>query len=493
VHRLISVYRLSILFLVCGLRLGVAADANPNVLFIVCDDLNWHVGPGGYEYTKTPHLDGLAREGVTFDRAYCQYPVCGPSRGSFLSGLYPESTGILDNNSDIRDKLPQVTSMPQWFRERGYWTARTGKVFHTAKTNPAEAWDASPERFANDELGIVTKARKEFEKEHGTTHGKNRKLWKKALESLSKQTRGQTSPGYGPTDLADDQHKDGKNALQVIDWLTKKPYGEKPFFIVCGIQKPHVPFLAPQKYFDRYPLKGVKYVKNPDNDWADIPIMAASHRYKAFGFELDQENDALRREYMQAYHACVTFLDAQIGRVLKEVKRQGYWNDTIVVFTSDHGYHLGEHSMWGKVTLFEECARVPMVFRVPGLTPAGKRSQALVELVDLFPTLTDLAGVDAPKYLQGKSIRPQLKNPNLAGKEEAYTVVARGSRMGRSLRTQRYRYAEWNSPELAELYDLDADPREFTNLVNEPKHAELRQRLSARLKVLSARRPNGLR
>jgi iduronate 2-sulfatase len=446
---------------------------HPNVLFVVCDDLNTHVSPSGYTSIHTPALDRLAAESLTFRRSYCQYPVCGPSRASFLSGLYPESSGVLDNKLDIRKTRPGTVSLPQRLKENGYWTASVGKIFHSPRHQHGEiAWHEQI-MFQNDELPLVAKARKAYEAEHGSVEDrKNRKNWKAYLQTLSTQTRGQTQPGYGPTRLKDEQHKDGKNVRQIIDWLDRKSFGDKPFFIACGIQKPHVPFLAPQKYFDRYPRANLKFSINPSNDWNDIPALAMVKRFQSFGFELGSENDALRREYIQAYHACVSFVDAQLGMLFDSLREHDLWDDTIVIFTSDHGYHLGEHFMWGKVTLFEECARVPLIVRVPGMTKAGTVTQSIVENVDLYPTLLDLCGVESPDPLQGGSFVPILKNPQFRGKEVAYTVVSRGEKLGRSIRTQRWRYAEWGSPELSELYDLEKDPREYVNLARDGDYRE---------------------
>ena len=458
------------------------ANSKPNVLLIVCDDLNTHVSTSGYPYIKTPNLDQLAKAGVTFNRAYCQYPVCGPSRASFLSGLYPESTGVLDNKTDIRDKHPRISSLPQFMKENGYWTGGVGKIFHTPSHEPGELGWHEYHRFENDEFPYVTNERKKFEKENGSVErGKTRRKWKQRLQGLFTQTRGQQQPGYGPSGLKDKQHRDGRNARKVVDWLDKKSYGDKPFFITVGIHKPHVPFIAPQKYFDLYPQQKLKFELSPQNDWNDIPKLAMVKRFKGFGFEINKENDALRRKYTQAYHACVSFIDAQIGLIIDKIKAQKIWNDTIVIFTSDHGYHLGEHFMWGKVTLFEECARVPLIVRVPGVSPAGAISNGLVETIGLFPTLAELCRLPSPVYLQGKSYASLIRKPNSLADASAYTVVSRGTQLGRSIRTKRWRYAEWGKTKAAELYDLEKDPREYINLAKSQKHKAIMKQMKNRL------------
>ncbi len=457
------------LFLITLSSLSLDAQSRPNVLFIVCDDLNTHVSTSDYPHISTPAFDALAESGTNFQRSYCQYPVCGPSRASFLSGLYPESTGVTNNKTNIRNERPGTITLPQAFREQGYWTAATGKIFHNSKVDPGEAvWDEST-FFLNDEMPLEKKAKEEFEAEHGSINDReNKQLWKEFLLGYAPQTMNQT-PGWGPSGLTDDQHRDGKNAQQAQTWIENRAYGERPFFLAVGIHKPHVPFLAPQKYFDMYPKDGLKYVKTLSHFWDTVPNSAISKRFEGFGFEHSVENDDLRREYMQAYHACISFIDAQIGSILDTLKANGLWENTIVVLTSDHGYQLGEHFQWGKVTLFEVCNRVPLIIRAPGISKPGTTSQGLVELIDLFPTLADLCDVKAPDDLQGRSLVPMLKAPETAGKEAVYTVVTRGKSLGKAVRTERWRYSKW--PDGEELYDLKKDIDEHHNLARSPEHS----------------------
>ena len=471
---------------------SAASGKRKNILLIVCDDLNTHVSPSGYSPIHTPHLESLAKESINFRRAFCQYPVCGPSRASFLHGLYPESTGVLDNKADIRTTRPNTVSMPAFFKNNGYWTASVGKVFHSPRHEHGEVAWSEHIRFLNDELPVVRAAREEFEAEHGSIEKRtNRRLWRETEKQVKSKLDAQTPPGYGRSGLKDEQHKDGKNARQVADWLSSKAHGDMPFFIACGIQKPHVPFLAPDKYFDLYPTDKIRYSADPSNLWESLPKAAISKRYQAFGFELGKENDVLRREYMQAYHACVSFVDAQIGLVLTALKSSRHWDDTIIVFTSDHGYHLGDHFLWGKVTLFDIGAKVPFLVRVPGLTMGGTQSQAMVELVDIFPMLAQLTGLSAPDHLQGTSLRPLLDHPNRNGKKKyAYSVVSRGQKLGYALRNQRWRYGKW--PDGEELYDLTNDPQEKNNLAGKShlaeKLSEFRLALTAKQKDAVSRR-----
>ena len=463
-----------------------------NVLLIVCDDLNTHVSPSGYDHIKTPTLAKFASNAMTFNRAFCQYPVCGPSRSSFLNGLYPQSSGVIDNKADIRQTRPGTLSMPQFFKENGYWTGSVGKVFHSPRHEHGEiAWNEF-HRFNNDELPVVAEARKKFEAENGSVElPKNRKAWRTLEKKAKSKLDAQTPPGYGPSGLTEEQHKDGKNARTVARWLKEKPNGKKPFFITCGIQKPHVPFLAPQKYFDLYPLESIVYTPEKANLWDKIPRKAINTRFKEFGFEEAKENDALRREYMQAYHACVSFIDAQIKIVLDSLKASGEWENTIVIFTSDHGYHLGDHFLWGKVTLFDIGAKVPFIVHAPGLTKAGTRSEAMVELIDIYPTLAQLTGLTPPGHLQGASLRPLLDHPERLGKKNyAYSIVTRGKEMGYALRNQRWRYGKW--PDGEELYNLTNDPEEKNNLVTkrglEHRLGEFRRVLKIRQAQASSKR-----
>jgi arylsulfatase A-like enzyme len=473
-------------------RKNNSKPALKNVLLIVCDDLNTHVSPSGYDPIHTPTLANFAKESITFRRAFCQYPVCGPSRASILNGLYPESTGVLNNKADIRETRPGTVSMPQFFKENGYWTGSVGKVFHSPRHEHGDVAWSQYMRFENDELPVVTAAREAFEAEHGSiSQGKNRKAWREIEKKAKSKLDAQTPPGYGRSGLRDDQHKDGKNARQIANWLRADAPGGKPFFIACGIQKPHVPFLAPDKYFDRYPLEKLSYTPDRPTLWDSIPNMAGNKRYEAFGFEFASENDALRREYMQAYHACISFIDAQVKLVFDALKSTGHWNDTIVIFTSDHGYHLGDHFLWGKVTLFDIGAKVPFMIRAPGLSKAGAKSQAMVELIDIYPTLADLTGLDAPDHLQGVSLRPLLGHPERLGKKPyAYSVVSRGEHLGYALRNQRWRYGKW--PDGEELYNLSNDPEEKHNLAANGNQVErlqeFRKLLAAKQKSAANRR-----
>ncbi len=485
------------LLMVVGFIPTTMAATQPNVLFVICDDLTTRIGPHGFAGIKTPILDQFAKEGMTFTRNYCQYPVCGPSRASFLSGMYPESTGVLDNNSEIGEVHPGAINLPRAFRNAGYWTGGTGKFFHRSGANPGnDSWDVVTS-FENDELPIERDARLAFEKEHGPITDKaNKAAWKKLLPTIAPQTRNQglegVGPGRGPSGLTDEQHADGKNALQVAEWITKKSFGDKPFFIGCGLYKPHIPTLAPQKYFDLYPLSSLDISKDTIEGWNSIPKLAMVKGYAAYGFDAQKPNPDLARQYMQSYHACVSFIDAQLGVMINALKASGQWENTIIIFLGDNGYHLGEHFHWGKVTLFEPSDNVPFMMRAPGITTAGSRSEGKVESLDCFPTLMELCRISPPTQLQGKSLVPILKDPKTPGKDVVYTVVSRGKDpiiLGTAIRFENWRYTEWGSPTECELYDLSTDHAELNNLAPNTEYATIRAKAHA---LLAAKRVEAL-
>jgi len=451
----------------------LTAQARPmNVIFILCDDLNARQACYGYKEVRSPNLDRLASEGMRFDRAYCQYPVCNPTRCSLLTGLRPETTRILSNNTPLRTVLPNAVALPQCFKQQGYWTAAVNKFFHERDNDGEHSWNKLA-RYGDSRNPVLEKARKEFEAAHGSVlDEKNRRLWRQKQTELKDLLGGQTPPGLGPTDATDEEHADGKGVRQVIEWLEAKAYGDRPFFIGWGVARPHIPHWAPQKYFDMYPLERFRFDPQPEDDWNDIPEIAFSPRYKLYGDPFN--NDRIRREYTAAYYACITFIDTQVGLLLEALKRLGLEDNTIVVFTGDHGYLLGEHRLWEKAMLFEEVARVPLIVKVPGKTRPGSVCPRLVEFVDLYPTLAELCGIRPPENLEGCSLVPLLEKPDQPWKSAAFTIVNRPNHVvGRSVRSERARYTEWGSREVCELYDLIEDPHSFQNVAKEPKYADL--------------------
>jgi iduronate 2-sulfatase len=447
-----------------------ASAANrPNVLLIMADDMNNAQGCYGHPLVKTPNIDRLAAQGVRFDRAYCQFPLCGPSRNSMLTGLYPNSTGILTNQQIFRQTIPSHHSLPQAFRLQGYFAGRIGKLYHYNVPN-------SVGTNGHDDPGS-------WELELNPA-GCDRLEEEPHIFTLTPGQFGGTLSWYA-SPKSDRYHTDGMLAADA-EWVLQRCARDKqrPFFLAVGFYRPHTPYVSPKPYFDRYPEQEMPVVQGVKEDQADLPAPALGSYKK----EQDQLTDDLRRQAVQAYYASATFMDAQVGRVLDALERLGLADNTIVVFTSDHGYHLGEHGLWQKLSLFEESSRVPLIIAAPGLGTKGGVAKAPVGLIDLYPTLVELCGVEAPENLQGQSLVPMLKDPGFAGRGWTLSQVTRGGRrpetrfFGYSLRTPRWRYTEWADGEQGrELYDHESDPRELTNLADDPAHAQTVAQLSEQL------------
>jgi uncharacterized sulfatase len=413
-----------------------------NVLFIIVDDLNHSLGCYGHSIVKSPNIDRLAARGVRFDRAYCQFPICNPSRTSLLTGLRPDSTGVLDNTTGMRSKLPDAITLPQLFRKHGYFTARVGKVFHSrTNTDDPQSWGVRYDPKGTP-LGKKGQGR-------NLTGGRVR--WCRWLAAEGD----------------DEDQPDGQIAAETIRLLEQQRHS--PFFLAVGFHKPHDPFVAPKGYFDLYALKRLKPPKDPPDRSAELPQAIASS-WKA---EFDRFADIERREFMRAYYAGISFMDAQVGKIIAALDRLELWLNTTVVFLSDHGYHLGERGWWNKNTLFELSARAPLIVVTPDTKRRSMSCSRIVEFVDIYPTLADLHGLPIPGNLAGTSFRPLLNDPNLPWKKTAFTQVQRGSIAGRSVRTQRWRYTEWDEGKQGiELYDHDSDPGEYYNLARDPQHAQ---------------------
>ncbi len=458
--------------LACPAAVRGAEASKPNVLFIISDDLNNSLGCYGHPLVKTPNIDRLAQRGVRFERAYCQFPLCGPSRNSMLTGLYPNSTGILANSQIFRQTIPQHQSLPHAFRLDGYFAARIGKLYHY--NVPKSIGTNGHDDPGSWELEL-------------NPAGCDRLLEEADIFSLRPGNFGGTLSWYAsPRD--DLLHTDGMLATDA-EWVLERCAKDKsrPFFLAVGFYRPHTPYVAPQKYFAGYPQQDMPLVPGVAEDQQDLPAMALGSHKK----EHELLTDDLRQQAIQAYFASITFMDAQVGRVLDALERLGLAENTIVVFTSDHGYHLGEHGLWQKMSLFEESARVPLIIAAPGKSAPGTVANAPVGLIDLYPTLADLCGVPAPENLQGQSLVPMLADPSLPGRGWTLSQVTRGPRnkqvFGFTLRTPRWRYTEWDQTRGGrELYDHDNDPRELTNLADDPDQADRIAALSKQLRDAAA-------
>lgn len=430
---------------------AAAAETRPNVLFLAVDDLNDWIGVlGKRPDVKTPNIDRFAKQGVLFTRAYCAAPACNPSRAALMTGLRPSSTGVYHNDQPWRPVLKDAVTLTQYFMKHGYTAEGGGKIFHNSYNDPAswQHWEkvgSFPVPPGHPVNGIPNAAH--FD--------------------------------WGPVDASDEEMGDYHTASWGCEVLKRKH--NKPFFLAVGMIKPHLPFYAPKKYFDMYPLDKIEVPKTLSTDLDDIPPagvkIARPDRDHANVIKHDQWKKAV-----QAYLACITFMDAQIGRVLDALDKSAYRDNTIVVFWSDHGWHLGEKEHWRKFALWEEATRVSLAIKVPGMTKAGGVCGRTVNLIDLYPTLVELCGLPKKDDLEGASLVPLLKDPN--AKRDRPSITTHG-RNNHAVRTEKWRYIRYADGS-EELYDHDADPLEWKNLAADPATAKVRAELAAQLPKMNA-------
>ncbi|MDM8007309.1 MAG: sulfatase [Phycisphaerae bacterium] len=449
----------------------------PNVLLIISDDLNNSLGCYGNPVAVTPNIDRLAAQGVLFDRAYCQYPLCNPSRASFMTGRRPDTTGVLENRTHFRENLPDVLTLPQLFQQAGYFAARVGKIYHYGV--PAQIGTDGLDDTPSWDLRINPRGRDKDDEDEVIQYTGQKGSLGAAISFLAAE---------GP----DEEQTDGKITSEVIRLMEENK--NRPFFIACGFFRPHVPCIAPKAYFQKHPLSTLSLPQEPPGHRALIPEAALHVRPPNYGLTTQQLTD-----FLQAYHACVSFIDAQVGRLMDALTRFDLADNTVVVFFGDHGWLLGEHGQWQKTSLFEESARVPLIIVAPGAKGKGKACLRTVELVDVYPTLAALCGIEA-KGAEGASLLPLLHDPQASWSKPALTQVLRGARlgttaasqpsrrgfMGRSVRTERWRYTEWDEGRQGtELYDHQNDPKEYRNLANDPAYADTVAKLKQMLRSRS--------
>lgn len=423
----------------------------PNVLVIMADDLNDDMGTYGDPIVKTPNIDRLAARGVRFDRAYTQFPLCSPSRVSLLTGLRPDTTGVLDLVTDFRNTLPDVLTLPQMFKRNGYLTARVGKIYHYG--NPGQIGTSGLDDPASWDVFVNPRG---IDKDEET-----------ALTNLTPGRQLGSALAYYASPAPDDAHTDGKVAAETIALLEK--HKDRPFLIGAGFYRPHCPFIAPKKYFDRYPIEKIPLPSTAGDPLTD-PLARWFTTPPHWGVTPEGQREAIR-----AYYASISFLDANVGRVLDALDRLKLTDNTIVIFMSDHGYFLGERGQWMKQSLFDRSARTPLIVTGPGVTARNRSTSRVVEFLDIYPTLAELARVAPPPGLHGRSLVPLLKSPTAEWPHAALTQVLRGPSgkgfMGYSVRTERWRYTEWDEGTRGvELYDETNDPDEMRNLAADPKH-----------------------
>lgn len=490
---------------------GADTPRRPNVLFIAVDDLRPELNCYGATQIKSPNIDKLASGSVVFTRAYCQQAVCSPSRTSLLTGLRPDTTKIYDLNTHFRKTIPGAVTLPEYFRKNGYHTVGLSKIFHGDLDDP-QSWSvphwrpSSPTYHTPEALETLRKAREEARnRPRANRPGINRARVVERDPVTGVPLRVQRGPRVnGPPweapDVPDNSLADGQTADRAIETL--REIKDRPFFLAVGFLKPHLPFVAPKKYFDLYTPESIRLASNP-NAPRDVPQIALTEwgelRNYAGMPKQGPLTDRQARELVHAYYAAVSFTDAQIGRVIAELERLGLRDNTIVVLWGDHGWHLGEHGLWCKHTNFEIATRVVMMIQAPGETCAPAKTAALSEFVDIYPTLCELAGLPIPSGLEGASLLPVMRNPDRPFKTAAFSQYPRGKVMGHSVRTDRYRYTEWaepgHQPEAVELYDHLEDPDENVNLAARPENRQLVAELSRTLnsgwqRALSATRPS---
>jgi iduronate 2-sulfatase len=462
---------------------GAARSARPNVLFMAADDLRTELGCYGDRVVHSPNIDALAARGVVFTGAYCQQAVCCPSRSSMLTGLRPDTIRVWDLQTYFRNNVPDVVTLPQDFKIHGYFSQDIGKIYHN-DTRPASAgarmydlpsWSIPPVHA---------------EGEH----------WRDWVVPGHPEGPARKQGPIQCLDVPDDAYFDGQIASEAIAALRGFKASGRSFFLGLGFWKPHLPYNAPKKYWDLYEPGGVPPPANPRAP-KGAPAIALHDSFELRGYAGMPNTGAIpdeqARRLRQGYYACISYMDAQIGRVLAELTRLGLADDTVVVLLGDNGFHLGEHDLWGKTSNYELDAHIPLIVAVPGRGAHGASARGLVELLDVYPTLLELCGLPEMRGLEGTSFVPLLDDPARPGKEAVLTehphpfYTPKATAMGYALRTERYRYVEWHAlttgeVQARELYDYAMDPLETRNVVDEPARAELVARLARQLTRLRA-------
>ncbi len=450
-----------------------------NVLFLAVDDLKPALGCAGDPHARTPNLDKLAARGVVFIRAYCQQAVCSPSRSSLLTGRRPDTTQVYDLVTHFRKALPDVVTLPQHFKNNGYYTHGIGKIYHGGYNDPP-SWSVPWE---------PTKGR-HFGADGQKVLGQLKAQAKSKGEDVSK-VRG--LPFEAP-EVKDDYLNDGWTANRAIEILKTRKGKAEPFFLAVGFVKPHLPFVAPKKYWDLYQPSKLPVAESATPP-RDAPKFAPQ-----FGGELRQYHTIPKtgpipretaRQLVHGYYAAISYMDAQVGRVLDTLRDEGLAENTVVILWGDHGWHLGDHGMWCKHTNYEQATRAPLLVSVPGQKAVGKTSEALVEFVDIYPTLAEVCGLPKPKGVEGYSFAPLLQDPRKPWKEVAFSQYPRGGKatgplMGYAVRNERYRYVEWrkrgtNEVIARELYDHQTDPDEDRNVASDPANKGVVEKLARQL------------
>ena len=508
-----------------GLTLTTSAFAQqkkqPNILFIAIDDLRAELGCYGSKIVKSPNIDALASQGVQFNRAYCQQAICGPSRASVMTGTRPETINVIDLFQDFRANRPDIVTLPQHFRDNGYETVYVGKVFHPGFTDEEMSWSRKPVRPPRNPDAPETKGGYASKANQAMYTENKIRLEEKYGEKVITDNWLAKGPAYECEDVPDDTYEDGYNTESAIATLKDLKKNNKPWFLGYGLLKPHLDWIAPKKYWDMYDEDKIEISTqvNAPKDGASMGLSESLEvRVGANIPKTDPFSPELQRKLKHAYYACISYIDAQIGKMIGALKESGEYDNTIIVLWSDHGFNLGEMGYWGKATNYEIATKIPFIIIAPGVTDKvkGAKSEALVELVDAYPTLCDLAGLKRPATLEGHSLVPLLKNPDMPWQKAAFSlfptpalrewaarpftapfrtsffapliekIEARikaqmGDKwnrntfenfvMGYAMRTDRYRLVVWKDrrrpneePLFVELYDHKMDPDETVNI-----------------------------
>ncbi|CAZ97664.1 sulfatase [Zobellia galactanivorans] len=481
-------------------------STRPNILFIPVDDLRPELGSYGNDFVKTPNIDRIAQQGVVFMRAYCQQAVCNPSRASLLTGLRPDSIRVWDLSTKLRNNVPDVVTLPQYFKQNGYITVGLGKTFHN-DIQDSVSWTERPhlEGFPFDPDAVYASKRntdiQEEKKQKLIAQGKIR------LDPLGHWYLKANSTENA--DVPDDAYYDGAQTTYAVDKLEVLAAQEKPFFLSVGYYKPHLPFNAPKKYWDMYHRDSIPLAENQSlpKGSPDFAVHGDQElRYYDDNHDLPRPNEApwnedRQREVKHGYYASVSYIDAQIGRLYDKLEKLNLLDNTIIVLWGDHGWKLGEHNGWGKMSNYEIDAHVPMIISGAKVKAKGSKTNALTELVDIYPSLCEMSGLPVPAHLQGKSFVPLLADPSIKWKAAAYSQFLLGrfgpaetrqeERMGYSVKTDRYRYTEWytwnkNQKQKgdyisSELFDHENDPGENYNIAQEPSNSQLIKQLASNL------------
>ena len=459
--------------------LSAAADdeaKKPNVLFLVSDDLRPELGCYGNTVIKSPNIDALAASGLVFNRAYCQQAVCSPSRSSVMTGARPDTTGVTNLTTHFRKAMPDVVTLPQLFKDHGYTCRAFGKIYH-GNLQDAPSW--SPEKEQSSLRGLFSS-----------------KTYMVADKEPIKLTKTDRGPAFRMTDDPPNGGGEGKLADQAIAALKELKTGSKPFFLAVGFHKPHLPFNVPKFYWDLYDRDEIPLAPNyflPK----DAPEFALVEKPEMWNYSDVPDTAELpedyRRDLKHGYYAAVSYMDAQLGRVVAELDALGLRENTIIILWGDHGWKLGEHRRWAKHSCVENDTRSPLLISTPGMPSKGTTTDALVEFVDIYPTLAELAGLPLPDHLEGTSFRPLIEDPSRKWKEAAFSQYPRsykGKRLtGYTMRTDRYRFTRWvhtkdhSKVEAIELYDHEKDPEENINIAPNPENRALIEKLTEQSKA----------